>query len=119
MTFKDIAAVVASNDFGTARAWYARVLGREPDLEPVKGVAEWQITATAWLQLIADAERAGRTAVRIGVDDLDAHLAELAEAGIAAGEPVVIAGMVTVVDVADPDGNEVSLVAELSGNGAE
>lgn len=29
-------------------------MGCEPDLEPVEGVAEWQITATAWLQLIAD-----------------------------------------------------------------
>lgn len=113
MTFKDIAAVVATNDFALGRAWYTRVLGREPDLEPIEKVAEWQITATAWLQLIEDAGRAGRSAVRIGVDDLDAQLEDLAEAGIAGGEPVVIADLVTVVDVADPDGNEVSFVAEI------
>ena len=119
MTFTDIAAVVATNDFGAARAWYTRVLGREPDLEPVDGVAEWQIAATAWLQLIEDAERAGRSAVRIGVDDLDAALADLAEAGVAAGAPVVIADLVTVVDVTDADGNEVSFVAEINADDAE
>lgn len=89
------------------------MLGRGPDLAPIDGVAEWQIAATGWLQLIEDSERAGRSAVRIGVDDLDAVRAELADAGIAAGEPVVIAEMVTVVDVADPDGNEVSFVADV------
>ena len=49
--------------------------------------------------------------MRIGVDDLAAQIAELNDAGIATGEPVVIADMVKVVDVADPDGNEVSFVA--------
>ncbi len=49
--FNDIAAVIATKDYATARSWYSRVIGREPDLEPVDGVAEWQIAATAWLQL--------------------------------------------------------------------
>lgn len=119
MKFNDIAAVVATRDYAVARAWYAGVFGREPDLEPVDGVAEWQVTATAWLQLITDAERAGRSAVRIGVDDLDAQIAELAGAGITAGEPVVIADMVRVVDVTDPDGNEVSFVAEFTEGSVE
>jgi hypothetical protein len=38
----------------------------------------------------------------------------LNDAGIARGEPVVIADMVTVVDIADPDGNEVSFVEDIS-----
>ena len=51
--------------------------------------------------------------MRIGVDDLAAQIAELTAAGIATGELVVIADMVKVVDVADPDGNEVSFVQDL------
>jgi catechol 2,3-dioxygenase-like lactoylglutathione lyase family enzyme len=113
-TLNDLAAVVATRDYASARAWYSRVLGRDPDLEPVDGVAEWQITATAWLQLVEDADRAGKSAVRFGVSDLAAQIAELNDAGIATGEPVVIADMVRVVDVADPDGNEVSFVEDLS-----
>ncbi|MGE2722232.1 VOC family protein [Mycolicibacterium celeriflavum] len=111
--FNDVAAVVATRDFAAARSWYSEVIGREPDLEPIEGVAEWQIAATAWLQLMQDHDRAGRSAVRIGVDDLAAQMAELAELGIETGEVVVIAGLVRVVDIADPDGNEVSFVEDL------
>jgi catechol 2,3-dioxygenase-like lactoylglutathione lyase family enzyme len=109
----DTAAVVAVRDFATARSWYVAVLGREPDLEPINEVAEWQITDTSWLQLVTDANRAGKSMVRFGVPDLASQVERLKADGIATGEPVVIAGMVVVVDVADPDGNEVSFVQEL------
>lgn len=111
--FNDVAAVVATADIVAARSWYCEVMGRGPDLEPIDGVAEWQITATAWLQLMEDHTRAGRSAVRIGVDDLDAQITELARLGIDTGEVVVIADLVKVVDVVDPDGNEVSFVQDL------
>jgi catechol 2,3-dioxygenase-like lactoylglutathione lyase family enzyme len=114
MPMNDISAVVATRDYATARAWYSRILGREPDLEPIDGVAEWQITATAWLQLIEDANRAGKSAVRFGVSELAAQIAELNDADIATGEPVVIADMVAVVDIADADGNEVSFVEDIA-----
>ena len=112
-TFNDIAAVIATKDYATARSWYVRVIGREPDLEPIDGVGEWQIAATAWLQLAEDHDRAGKTAVRLGVDDLAAQIAALETEGIATSEVVVIADMVKVVDVADLDGNEVSFVQDL------
>ncbi|CRZ14219.1 VOC family protein [Mycolicibacterium neworleansense] len=110
---KDVAAVIATSGFAVAKAWYSRLLGREPDLEPVIGVAEWQLTATAWLQVVTDPARAGRSAVRFGVDDLDSTVARLHEDGVPTGKPQVIADMVAVIDVTDPDGNEVSFVAEL------
>jgi len=111
----DIAAVVATRNYALARSWYSGLIGREPDLEPIDAVAEWQITATAWLQLVDDPQRAGKSAVRFGVDNLDAQVAELTDAGIATGEPVIIAGVVKIVDVADPDGNEVSFVEDVTG----
>jgi Glyoxalase-like domain len=114
VSVNDLAAVVATKDYGVARAWYGRLLGREPDLEPVDGVGEWQLTSTAWLQVVEDADRAGKSAVRFGVSDLEAQIAELNDAGITTGEPVVIADMVRVIDVADPDGNEVSFVEDIS-----
>ena len=112
--FNDIAAVVATRDFAAARAWYSGLFGREPDIEPIERVAEWQIAATAWLQLLEDADRAGKSAVRLGVDSVADQIAELNAHGISTGEPVVIAGMVTVLDIADPDGNEVSFVEDLA-----
>lgn len=109
----DVVAVIATRDFPTARTWYQRVLGRAPDLEPVAEVAEWQISATGWLQLIVDAERAGASAVRLGVADLGAQVSWLSSVGVQTPEPVVIADLVAVVDVTDPDGNEVSYVQDL------
>ena len=110
----DIAAVVATRDFASARSWYSGLIGRGPDLEPIDNVAEWQITATAWLQVVEDPERAGRTAVRFGVDNLDTQIAEMNAAGITPGELMVVPDMVKVVDVADLDGNEVSFVQDIS-----
>ncbi|MGV0850328.1 VOC family protein [Mycolicibacterium phlei] len=111
--YRDIAAVVAVSDYPAGRAWYSRLFGREPDLEPIENVGEWQITATAWLQLMQDHTCAGHTAVRLGVDDLDAQIDELQCLGVTIGEVVVIADLVKVLDVLDPDGNEVSFVQEL------
>ena len=51
--------------------------------------------------------------MRLGVDDLAAQIPALEAEGIATGELVVIADMVKVLDVADPDGNEVSFVQDL------
>lgn len=114
IAIKDIAAVIATRHFEAAKHWYTRLLDREPDLEPVPGVAEWQLTATAWLQVVTDPVGAGRTAVRFGIDDLEATVARLRSDGVTVGEPQVIADMVAVVDIADPDGNEVSFVVELA-----
>jgi hypothetical protein len=57
-TVNGVAAVAATRDFTKARAWYTRIIGRAPDLEPTDGVAEWQMTDSGWLQLIADPVRA-------------------------------------------------------------
>jgi len=116
MAATSIVAVAATSDFASARSWYSRVLERGPDLEPVDGVAEWQITDSGWLQLVSDPERAGKSALRIGVTNLAAQIAKLNDAGIPTGAPVVIADMVTVLDIADPDGNEVSYVEEVAGD---
>lgn len=114
VAINDIAAVIATSRFGEALAWYSRIIGREPDLEPVDGVAEWQLTATAWLQLVTDEARAGRSAVRFGVTDLAETITALVDSDVEVGEPQVIANMVAVLDVADLDGNEVSFVQELA-----
>ncbi|MGV0746290.1 VOC family protein [Mycolicibacterium sp. XJ870] len=110
----DIAAVVATSRFGEALAWYSRIIGRDPDLQPVEGVAEWQLTATAWLQLATDGDRAGRSAVRFGVTDLPETMTALVDYGVEVGEPMVVANMVAILDVTDPDGNEVSFVQDLT-----
>lgn len=112
VAFTRVLAEVIVADHAAAIAWYERLLGRAPDTRPMDGLAEWQLTDTGWLQVFADPERAGRSGVTLGVDDLDAHAAGPAERGIDLSRQTISSGQ-TVGSVADPDGNTVVLVEEL------
>ncbi len=102
-------SVVHISDYERALAWYQRWLG-QPDEVPMDGMAEWQLMPAAWLQLDNSApEKAGQSAVAIGVDDV-AHCRDaLQAAGVETGE-IVDYGFVQVCDTHDPDGNRVSFV---------
>ncbi|MDP1837871.1 MAG: hypothetical protein Q8N31_26800 [Reyranella sp.] len=41
---------VAVGNLDSAISWYARLLGRQPDLQPVKEVAEWEFSGGGWIQ---------------------------------------------------------------------
>ncbi|HME48763.1 hypothetical protein [Mycobacterium sp.] len=47
---------------------------------------EWQTTSTGWVQVFADGQRAGHTAMNLAVDDLEAAVNELIGRGLAPGE---------------------------------
>ena len=48
--FINLITVFPVKDMETSLAWYRRWLG-EPDSIPMEGIAEYQVTETAWLQL--------------------------------------------------------------------
>lgn len=103
----NLVSVIGVDDYKTALVWYQVWLG-EPDAVPMEGTAEWQIADNAWLQL-TQCEAAGRAAVVIGVGDVAACREKLIQAGIEAGE-IVDWEVVLACDLADPEGNTVSLV---------
>ena len=111
---------IRTRDIGRARDWYARVLGRPPDIAPAPDVYEWRLAPAAWLQLEAcgDEDPGGAGAiVRIGVADLDAARAAFADAGAARlGDVERGPGVIAFCDVEDPFGNVLSLYAELDGD---
>jgi predicted enzyme related to lactoylglutathione lyase len=113
---KNIVAVLPVGDHQAAVAWYAQLLGREADLVPTDGVAEWQLTDTAWLQVGADPERSGSTTVVIGVHDLETQRAFCEKAGVPLGEVVEYPDVIRMAETADPDGNTVTFVQDLSGS---
>lgn len=117
MTFTRVLAEVMVGDHDAAVAWYAQLLGRAPDTRPMDGLAEWRLTETGWLQVFSDPERAGRSGLTLGVDDLDAHAGGLAERGIALSRQTISSGA-RVGTAADPDGNTVVLVEELRSTGS-
>jgi predicted enzyme related to lactoylglutathione lyase len=103
-------ASVPVTDLGTATDWYGRLFGRPPDIVPNDHEAMWRVTASGWLYVIEDRERAGKTVVTVAVDDLGHVVDELAGRGIGAGpiEPVGDAGRKAVV--IDGDGNAISWI---------
>jgi predicted enzyme related to lactoylglutathione lyase len=103
-----VMAVVTARDFDDGIAWYERFFGRPPDARPMDGLAEWHHTESGAVQVVKDTERGGRALVTIGVDDLDALIAELAERDINVGD--VIKGVIArITSVEDPEGNVITL----------
>lgn len=106
MTIKNVLAGVAVANLDKAIGWYTRLIGRAPDDRPMPEVAEYRFGGGGWLQIFADADRAGQSSVTLTVDDLDARLGELKAAGIEAGSPTRSDYVDTAI-VADPDGNQI------------
>jgi catechol 2,3-dioxygenase-like lactoylglutathione lyase family enzyme len=106
VTVTELFAGVPVRDRDAAFAWYERLLGAPPDFRPHDDEAVWRV-AGGWIYVVVDAERAGHAIVTVLVDDLDAHVAELAGRGI---QPLRVedygSGARKAV-VADPDGNEI------------
>jgi hypothetical protein len=109
----NVVAVLPVADHAKAVMWYAKWIGRAPDVEPMEGVAEWQLAENAWIQVSLDPESAGRTTVVVGVADLDAQRAACAAADVAVGE-VNDYGFVRTAEAVDSDGNKVQFVQEVA-----
>lgn len=108
---RQVMAAVAVADVEAALPWYQRFLGRAADDRPMDGLAEWHVTPTASIQLVADAERAGSALLTLAVDDLEQHVAVLAAAGVPAGTlDDTSSAKVLFATVEDPEGNRITLV---------
>jgi len=109
MTVNNVLAVVPTADFDAASTWYERFAGRPADRVPMDGCSEWQLIPGGALQLIRDTEHAGSAQVTIGVDDLDAHAATLAERGLSLrGVADAPSGQFRIGSIDDPDGNTIT-----------
>ena len=100
-------ARVAVADYPPARAWYERLMGRPPDFSPQEHEAVWQVVENGWIYVVADSERAGKGLLTLMVDDLDRHVAELRERGIAVGAIETQPGRYRKVDITDSEGNKI------------
>ena len=100
-------------DLELAVAWYSDLFGREPDRRPMEPSAEWDLTESSAVMVYADADAAGTTLI-IGVDDVDAHAAELYEREIVLEPSTVPSGQFRLAELADPSGNTVTFAETLS-----
>jgi catechol 2,3-dioxygenase-like lactoylglutathione lyase family enzyme len=95
-------------DFEAARAWYGRLLG-EPTFLPHATEAVWTLADDRSVYVVQAADDAGKGVVTIFVDELDAHVAEIAARGLEPDERETYSNGVRKVIYRDPDGNEVGL----------
>jgi predicted enzyme related to lactoylglutathione lyase len=105
--------VVANRD--QAVDWYAKVIGRPPDMLPNDAEAAWQLTSSASAYLRADPNQAGRGVITLIVADLEAVLAEISGRGVAAAAVEDVPGAGRKATFTDPDGNTVELVELIGG----
>ena len=105
---------VPTADYKTALPWYERLFGRPPDVIVKEDEAMWQVAGSGWVYVVADNERAGNALLAILVDDLDTHLAQLAERGIRAGAIETEPGLFRQVVITDPDGSIVKIFENLA-----
>lgn len=104
---------VPVRDFDTALAFHRSWLGREPDLVPQPGMAEWTIVDGCDLQLYASAAAGGHAVVRLGVDDIEAARAAAVVVGVQVSQIEDVGGFIRFAEFRDPEGNAFGFVQEL------
>jgi hypothetical protein len=114
VTIEKVLAGIAVGDFASVRAWYGRLLGRPADAAPMESLVEWHPSEQGGIQLIEDGERAGSSYVTLVVGSLDDRHAALEIEGILVGPIQGTPGFVKAATVADPEGNLITFVEDLT-----
>ncbi len=111
--FTSVVSVLHVNDFAEAVEWYAKWLGREPDVTPDEGIAEWKLVENAWIQVSVapDSSLAGKSFVVCSVHDIEVQRAVCENAGVTPSETQDL-GFIKLAQVSDPAGNTVMFVQE-------
>ena len=112
--FTSVFSVLHVVDFAGAVEWYAKWLGRKPDVTPYEGIAEWKLAENAWIQVSVapDPSLAGKSFVVCGVNDVEVQRAVCQDAGVTASETQDL-GFIKLAQVCDPAGNTVVFVQEM------
>src|SRR5688500_3209238 len=104
-----VLAVVAVRDIDAGRAWYTKLLGREPDTDPMPNLVEWQVTDGGWVQVTEDPVRAGNGMLNLALSDFEDGVREVREMGIGTGDILDANKGVRLFPIADPDNNMIHL----------
>jgi catechol 2,3-dioxygenase-like lactoylglutathione lyase family enzyme len=106
-------AGIPVTDFDVSRNWYELLLGRPADIPVHDHEVMWRIGEGAWMYVVADPERAGRSLVSMAVSDLDQTIAEVEGRGITVERIERIGDAERKATVLDPDGNTVAIIEVL------
>ena len=113
VSFDHVLSVVPVSDIEVSKAWYEKLFGRPADNNPMPVLVEWQVVPGGWVQVFVDDERAGSGLLNFAVDDLQSHVAEAADRGLAPGEVEDVNKGVQLSTLKDPDGNLIRLIGNF------
>ena len=109
---KSVVSVFQVSDIEKSLSWYKKWLG-EPDVIPMEGVAEYELSKDKWLQLSYEGnEKIEKSAIIIGIEDIKSCKETFENNGIKTGE-IQDYEIVLVFDIHDPDRNRISFVQEV------
>jgi predicted enzyme related to lactoylglutathione lyase len=114
LTITHVFAGIAVADYDSALAWYTRFFGRSSDVIVTENESMWQVAEAAWIYVVGDANRAGSALLTLLVDDLEDHVAELAQRGLATSAIETVPGLYRKAVMTDPEGNTLSFGEDLS-----
>ena len=104
MPIQTIFAHVSCSDIDASTQWYEKLFGKPPLRKPMPGLAEWQFSDSAEVQLFEDREKAGTSTLTLGVLPLAPERMRLVGAGLEPG-PIEEADDFYIMRMRDPDGN--------------
>jgi predicted enzyme related to lactoylglutathione lyase len=113
MAVNRVLAGIAVSDVDAVLPWYEQLFGRPIDARPMDILADYHFPNGAVVQLVADADRAGRSLLTLDFDDLEAELAAMHERGLKTS-PLddTTSDKVLIATASDPDGNAITLVQQ-------
>lgn len=106
MYIKNVLAGVAVSNHEKSVEWYSALIGRRPDAEPMRGLAEWVFEGGGWLQLFSDDKRAGNSSVTFADADIFARAQMLEKIDVKIDDQSQ-SGTVNTITAHDPDGNQI------------
>lgn len=113
MKIQGLFAVANVADIATAEAFYTKLLGRGPDDRPMDGLIQWRQDDFG-VQLVCDAERAGKSAMTIVTPNMAEARQHLALRGL--DLPDAVEGdFGKIAQLSDPEGNVITLAEPPKG----
>ena len=110
MGIETIFAEVSCSDLEASLPWYEKLFGKAPTRRPMPGLAEWQFSESAEVQLFQSKENAGHSTLTLGVLPLAPERARLEKAGLNPG-PIERAEHFFIMRLRDPDNNLIVLAS--------
>ena len=106
-------------DLNSAVEWYRRLLGEVEEINPARGVWEFQIVPSGWLQLFeSEINEANKSVIRFESHDIEASRMLASSLSINVNQIETVPGAVRYFEFRDPFGNRLSFYELLACSGA-